>query len=171
MNKAISKEEAQRTGVKVTTKYWSEGAYIYWDNILARWVDEASDLYLEASFYPDFADKQMFLFEEPPQKEGAPYSEHSEDSVDLSKVVNKTIDAPHSSHYAGKGVTSADGTRVATEPWHLIESMGFGEHFCAASAIKYLARFDKKGTPVADIEKSLWYTQELLRLLKEKENN
>jgi len=64
--------------------------------------------------------------------------------------------APSSEHYRG-----------VVEPIDLIDAQGFGIGFCAGNAIKYLSRFDKKGTPILDIEKALWYTQHLLKLLKE----
>jgi len=65
-------------------------------------------------------------------------------------------DAPASIHYRGD-----------VEPIDLIDAQGFGIGFCAGNAIKYLSRFDKKGTAILDIEKAIWYAEHLLKLLKE----
>lgn len=69
-------------------------------------------------------------------------------------------DAPASIHYRGD-----------VEPIDLIDAQGFGIGFCAGNAIKYYARFDKKGTPIQDVEKALWYGKHLLKLLKEGHNS
>lgn len=42
-----------------------------------------------------------------------------------------------------------------------IDSCGYGMAFCAGNAMKYLTRFQHKGTPVQDLEKVIWYVTHL----------
>lgn len=37
----------------------------------------------------------------------------------------------------------------------VIEAWGLG--FCLGNAVKYICRCDRKGTPVQDLEKAVWY--------------
>lgn len=48
-----------------------------------------------------------------------------------------------------------------------IDSLGLGQDFCAANAIKYLTRYKMKGKPVEDLEKAAWYVNHLLEKIKE----
>lgn len=66
------------------------------------------------------------------------------------------VRAPASDHYKGK-----------VEPIELIDAMGFGVGFEAGNVIKYVSRFDKKGTPLKDLEKARYYLDRLIERAKE----
>lgn len=55
-------------------------------------------------------------------------------------------------HYKGTGV----------EPIDAIEAWGLG--FNLGNVVKYVARADRKGEPVKDLQKALWYIQRELSL-------
>lgn len=52
----------------------------------------------------------------------------------------------HPPHYGGD--TTYEAIKV-------IEAWGLG--FCLGNALKYIARCDRKGSPVEDLEKARWY--------------
>lgn len=54
----------------------------------------------------------------------------------------------------------------AVESIDLIESLGFGVGFCAGNAIKYLMRFQFKGSDIADAKKARWYVDRLIANLE-----
>lgn len=53
-------------------------------------------------------------------------------------------------HYAGEGL----------QPFDVIDAYGLG--FYDGNALKYLLRWDKKGSPLGDLNKALHYIQELI---------
>ncbi len=55
----------------------------------------------------------------------------------------------YSGHYTAKGSN--------TQTLDLIESVGDAESFCRSNALKYLSRYDKKGTAKRDILKAMHY--------------
>ena len=65
---------------------------------------------------------------------------------------NESVD--HPAHYGGDG--------NAYEAIRVIEAMGDGPAFCRGNAIKYLARYGKKGTPLDDLKKARWYVDRLI---------
>lgn len=68
----------------------------------------------------------------------------------------------HPSHYQSKnGIEVIDVIEAFTED---LEGM---EAVCTANAIKYLCRWNKKNG-VQDLEKSIWYIQKLINVLKSK---
>ena len=64
---------------------------------------------------------------------------------DASDYVRST----YSGHYTTKGSN--------TQTLDLIESVGDAESFCRSNALKYLRRYDKKGTAKSDILKAIHY--------------
>lgn len=50
----------------------------------------------------------------------------------------------------------------------VIEAWGLG--FCLGNAIKYICRCDRKGTPVQDLEKAVWYLNHELEMRREADN-
>lgn len=46
-------------------------------------------------------------------------------------------------------------TATEIEPINVIESWKLG--FCLGNVVKYIARAEHKGTPIADLEKARWY--------------
>ena len=73
---------------------------------------------------------------------------------ELIKEVKDYIGSTYGKHY------SAGDNKVQT--LDLIESVGDAEPFCRSNAIKYLSRYDKKGTARADIMKAIHYCVLLL---------
>lgn len=68
----------------------------------------------------------------------------------------------HPSHYQSKnGIEVIDVIEAFTEDLEGIEAV------CTANAIKYLCRWNKKNG-VQDLEKSIWYIQKLINVLKSK---
>ena len=59
------------------------------------------------------------------------------------------VRSTYSGHYTTKGSN--------TQTLDLIESVGDAESFCRSNALKYLSRYDKKGTPKNDILKAMHY--------------
>lgn len=53
----------------------------------------------------------------------------------------------HPAHYGG-----ADNPYEATK---VIEAWGLG--FCLGNTVKYIARAERKGAPLEDLRKALWY--------------
>jgi len=70
---------------------------------------------------------------------------------------DEKVDSP--AHYNVGKIEVID----AIEAWKL----GFND----GNAIKYIARHQRKGEPIQDIEKAIWYLKRHLTNLKEKENN
>ena len=64
---------------------------------------------------------------------------------DLSDYISST----YSGHYTSK--------QNNTQTLDLIQSVGDAEAFCRSNAIKYLARYDKKGQAKRDILKAMHY--------------
>ena len=59
------------------------------------------------------------------------------------------VRSTYSGHYTTKGSN--------TQTLDLIESVGDAESFCRSNALKYLSRYDKKGTAKSDILKAMHY--------------
>ena len=59
------------------------------------------------------------------------------------------VRSTYSGHYTTKGSN--------TQTLDLIESVGDAESFCRSNALKYLSRYDKKGTAKSDILKAIHY--------------
>lgn len=76
------------------------------------------------------------------------------------KSVDKMVS--HPSHYQSKnGIEVIDVIEAFTDGLEGIEAV------CAGNAIKYLCRWNKKNG-VQDLEKSIWYVQKLINVLKSK---
>jgi|TARA_B100002019_G_scaffold164329_1_gene141906 hypothetical protein len=58
-----------------------------------------------------------------------------------------------------------------TQTLDLIESIGDAEPFCRSNAIKYLSRYDKKGTAKQDILKAIHYCVLLYHFSKQDQPN
>ena len=71
---------------------------------------------------------------------------YNEDEI-LSSAV-EYIRSTYAKHYS-----SADGIQTLD----LIDAVGDAPAFCRSNAIKYLARYDKKGFPESDIMKAIHY--------------
>lgn len=68
----------------------------------------------------------------------------------------------HPSHYQSKnGIEVIDVIKAFTDGLEGIEAV------CAGNAIKYLCRWNKKNG-IQDLEKSIWYIQKLINVLKSK---
>lgn len=81
---------------------------------------------------------------------------------DLHKLAIQSDDpVNHPSHYASGKIECIDAMEVATEGLNGIEAV------CAGNAIKYIWRHQKKGKPIEDIEKAIWYLNHLLEHYKE----
>ena len=65
------------------------------------------------------------------------------------KDANDYVRSTYSGHYTTKGSN--------TQTLDLIESVGDAESFCRSNALKYLSRYDKKGTAKSDILKAIHY--------------
>lgn len=68
----------------------------------------------------------------------------------------------HPDHYQTSSVECIDALGAATE------DLSGDEAFCTASAIKYLWRWKKKGTPIEDLRKAQWYIDRLINKLEGK---
>lgn len=67
----------------------------------------------------------------------------------------------HPVHYQSKnGIECIQAIEAATE-----NLSGF-ESYCTGTALKYLWRWKKKGKPIQDIEKAIWYLETLRDYLK-----
>ena len=94
-----------------------------------------------------------------------PYSFNTDDTMDVvkespaipwkyneDKIVKKLLEyirGTYNQHY------SVGDNKIQT--LDLIEACGDGESFCRSNILKYASRYDKKGTPRADIMKILHY--------------
>ena len=78
------------------------------------------------------------------------------DTLDLAK---QYICETYGAHYAGDKLQTLD----------FIESIGDAQAFCRSNAIKYLSRYDKKGSAKLDILKAIHYCV-LLYHFNDKEN-
>ena len=68
---------------------------------------------------------------------------------EVAEEENDLVNHPH--HYTYGSIECID----------FIDSCGLGMAFCAGNAMKYLTRFQHKGTPVQDLEKVIWYVTHL----------
>ena len=80
----------------------------------------------------------------------------------LLNQVCEYIGSTYNQHY------SAGDNKIQT--LDLIESCGDAEPFCRSNAIKYLSRYDKKGTARADILKAIHYCVLLLHFSDKSKN-
>lgn len=71
----------------------------------------------------------------------------------MSEAVN------HPSHYGGD---------VPYEVVKVNEAWGFDSNHDIASAIEYIARHDKKGTPEQDLRKAVWWIKRHIKKLRKK---
>ena len=62
----------------------------------------------------------------------------------------------HPDHYQTSSIECIDAIEAAVEGLDSIEAFNVG------TAIKYLWRFKKKGTPIEDLEKAKWYIDRLI---------
>lgn len=83
-----------------------------------------------------------------PRKYTPPY--RSDRPAEVPDLINEPP------HYTAGGIESID----------YIESKGHGEGFCAGNALKYLARYKLKGTPVEDLKKARWYLDRLIGIVE-----
>ena len=65
------------------------------------------------------------------------------------KAARDYVTSTYKGHYTTKGSN--------TQTLDLIESVGDASSFCRSNALKYLSRYDKKGTPKNDILKAIHY--------------
>lgn len=66
--------------------------------------------------------------------------------------------APDSDHYqVSNGI----------EPIDLIRGMGIFEEYCAGQVIKYIFRYNRKGSPVSDLKKASQYLEWLIAEVEE----
>ena len=74
---------------------------------------------------------------------------YNEDGIlqEVSSYIATTYKQHYSSGDVGEGIQTLD----------LIEAVGDAEAFCRSNAIKYLSRYDKKGTARVDIMKAMHY--------------
>ena len=72
---------------------------------------------------------------------------YNEDGI--LKEVSSYISGTYQQHYS----SGSDGVQTLD----LIEAVGDAEAFCRSNAIKYLSRYDKKGTARVDIMKAMHY--------------
>ena len=74
---------------------------------------------------------------------------YNEDGIlqEVSSYIATTYKQHYSSGDVGEGIQTLD----------LIEAVGEAEAFCRSNAIKYLSRYDKKGTARVDIMKAMHY--------------
>lgn len=94
------------------------------------------------------------IIEDEPKKSVIPVPE----GVDLIAVDDEGNPLPpHSSHYHPGSI---DVIRFAEENFSVEERRGFYR----MSALKYLTRFDRKGSPLDDLEKAEFYTRKLKEL-------
>lgn len=71
----------------------------------------------------------------------------------------------HPQHYQSKsGFQVIDVIEAFTDGLNGIEATDTG------NIIKYACRWNKKGKPIQDIEKIIWYATHLLEVLKDKDN-
>lgn len=71
----------------------------------------------------------------------------------------------HPTHYTQGGVECIDAIAAAT-----INKRGI-EAVCTANAIKYLWRFEDKGSAQKDIRKAKWYLEKLLEAVESRERH
>ena len=84
---------------------------------------------------------------------------YHEDEI-LSSAV-EYIRSTYAKHYS-----SADGIQTLD----LIDAVGDAPAFCRSNAIKYLARYDKKGFPESDILKAIHYCVLLYHFSRKREH-
>ena len=84
---------------------------------------------------------------------------YGEDEI-LSSAI-EYIRSTYAKHYS-----SADGIQTLD----LIDAVGDAPAFCRSNAIKYLARYDKKGFPESDILKAIHYCVLLYHFSRKRDN-
>ena len=90
------------------------------------------------------------------------YSKCNEESALYDDYESEDKMVSHPSHYQSKnGIEVIDVIEAFTDDLEGIEAV------CAGNAIKYLCRWSKKNG-VQDLEKSIWYIQKLINVLKSK---
>lgn len=62
----------------------------------------------------------------------------------------------HPEHYQANGVECIDAIEA------VVEGLDPQEAFLTGTAIKYLWRFKKKGKPIEDLQKAMWYISRLI---------
>ena len=80
------------------------------------------------------------------------------------EILNSAVDYIRSTY--AKHYSSVDGIQTLD----LIDAVGDAPAFCRSNAIKYLARYDKKGFPESDILKAIHYCVLLYHFSKKREN-
>ena len=83
---------------------------------------------------------------------------------DEDEILNGAIDYIRSTYE--KHYSSAEGIQTLD----LIDAVGDAPAFCRSNAIKYLARYDKKGFPESDILKAIHYCVLLYHFSKKRGN-
>ena len=80
------------------------------------------------------------------------------------EILNSATDYIRSTY--AKHYSSADGIQTLD----LIDAVGDAPAFCRSNAIKYLARYDKKGFPESDILKAIHYCVLLYHFSRKREH-
>ena len=83
---------------------------------------------------------------------------------DEDEILNSAIDYIRSTY--AKHYSSADGIQTLD----LIDAVGDAPAFCRSNALKYLARYDKRGFPESDILKAIHYCVLLYHFSNKREN-
>lgn len=73
---------------------------------------------------------------------------------DYTKV--KMTDEINPSHYTSGSIECIDAIKSSMSEKEFVG-------FLKGNAMKYLWRYDKKGKPIIDLEKSIWYTNKLIQ--------
>jgi hypothetical protein len=63
--------------------------------------------------------------------------------------------------------TSDNNSIDPFEAWKLLRGKNAALEYIGGTAIKYLVRFDRKGTPIEDLKKALDCIQRMIKLLEE----
>lgn len=79
-------------------------------------------------------------------------------SGDCSFEYLKRVDHPQ--HYYGD---------TTYEVIKVLEAWGLDKDFCLGNVVKYIARADKKGAQIEDLEKALWYLKRKIDNLKKEQ--
>lgn len=97
--------------------------------------------------------KRMKAMWEHKRKQGGDYA----DAVITARLRNDMVNSP--AHYTFSKYEVAD----VSDEWYGTEPLLW-------NANKYMARWDKKGDPIENLEKLIWYVQRKINQLKEKQN-
>jgi len=63
--------------------------------------------------------------------------------------------------------TADDDSIDPFEAWKLLRGKNAALEYIGGTAIKYLVRFDRKGTPIEDLKKAAECIQRMIKLLEE----